>query len=452
MASVHEFGARGDGKTDDTAALQHAMEKGDGHVVFPRGNYLIQRPLVVPLDKHGRLSISGLGGVARLIMAGAGPALHFVGTHSGSADPTSFQERIWTSERMPSVQGLEILGQHAEADGIRIDGTMQATFQGVLIRRCRHGVHLLHRNRNVLVADCHIYDCSGVGVLYDRVNLHQSNITGSHISYCKQGGIVIRKSEVRNVQICGNDIEYNYDLSAETSADVLFDCRGEGTVREGTIVGNTIQAKKSPRGANVRLVGLGKDIRTAVGMFTISGNLLGSQESNVDLQACQGVVVSGNCMYNGYSNALVAENCEHLVISSNSIDHNSDYRGPSTDQLVLRGCRNVNVTGILQQHIRPADREVASSVEVADCENISIIGCQVIGARRQGIVIRDSSVVRVSDCTIRPRQDDRTYQLAVRVEGRSSRVMIHNNFLARGSDGELVLPQDAGIAAANVVV
>lgn len=451
MASVLEFGAKGDGQTDDTIALLHAIEKGDGHLVFPRGNYLIQRPLVVPLDKHGRVSVTGLGGLARLIMAGPGPALHFVGSHNRSAAPADFQERVWTSERMPTVQGLEIVGKHNEADGIRIDGTMQATFHGVLIRRCRHGLHLLHRNRNVLVADCHIYDCSGVGVLFDRVNLHQTNITGSHISYCKQGGIVIRLSEIRNLQICGNDIEYNYDVRAETSADVFFDSR-EGTVREGTIVGNTIQAKKSPRGANVRLVGIGKDNSTAVGMFAITGNLLGSQETILDLQACRGVVVSGNSLYNGFSHALVAEHCEHLIFSGNSIDHNSDYRGPSTDQVVLRSCRNVNVTGQMQQHIRPPDLEVPTSMEIADCENISIIGCQVIGARKQGVVIRDSSVIRVADCTIRPREDDRTYQTAVRVEGRSRWVMVHNNFLAKGSDGELILPREAGTASGNVVL
>jgi polygalacturonase len=451
MASVLDFGARGDGKTDDTAALQHALQKGDGQLVFPRGNYLIQRPLVVPLDKEGRISISGQGGVARLIMAGPGPALHLVGTHNRSADPADFQERIWTSERMPTVQGLEVLGQHAEADGIRIDGTMQPTFHAVLIRRCRHGLHLLHRNRNVLVADCHIYDCTGVGILFDRLNLHQTNIAGSHISYCKQGGIAIRMSEIRNLQICGNDIEYNYDLKAETSADVLIDCR-EGTVREGTIVGNTIQAKKSPKGANIRLIGAGKDNPGTMGMFTITGNLLGSQETVLHLQACRGVVVSGNCIYNGYSNALVAEDCEHLVLSGNSIDHNPDYKGPSTDQVVLRGCRNVNLTGLLLQHTRPAEGEVSASVEVIDCENTSITGCQVLGARKQGIVIRDGSVIRVADCTIRPRQEDQTYQTAVRVEGRANRVMVNNNFLARGSGGELILPREAGNSSGNVTL
>src|SRR5581483_4288896 len=169
---------------------------------------------------------------ARLIMAGPGPALHLIGTHARNADPTSFAEAVWQQERLPTVRGIEIVGRHAQADGIRVEGAMQPTFRLVLIRRCRHGIHLANRDRNVLIADCHIYNNSGVGILLDRVNLHQTNIHGCHISYCKQGGIKIQGSEIRNLQICSNDIEYNYDVKAESSADILFDVR-TSTVREG---------------------------------------------------------------------------------------------------------------------------------------------------------------------------------------------------------------------------
>ena len=37
-ADVKEFGAVGDGRGDDAAAIQRAIDKG-GHVVFPRGIY-----------------------------------------------------------------------------------------------------------------------------------------------------------------------------------------------------------------------------------------------------------------------------------------------------------------------------------------------------------------------------------------------------------------------------
>ena len=37
----------------------------------------------------------------------------------------------------------------------------------------------------------------------------QINVASSHISYNRLGGIRLERSEVRNLQITGNDIEYN---------------------------------------------------------------------------------------------------------------------------------------------------------------------------------------------------------------------------------------------------
>jgi nitrous oxidase accessory protein NosD len=451
MAFVRDFGAKGDGKTDDTGAIQHALSKGDGQLTFGRGEYLITRPLLVPLAQLGRLAVDGAGGTARLLMAGAGPALHLIGTHRRTAEPGDFEPAVWDKERMPTVRDLEIVGRHRDADGIQIEGTMQATLHGLLIRRCRHGIHLLNRDRNVIVADCHVYDNHGVGLLLDRVNLHQINVHGNHISYCRQGGIQVVGSEVRNLQIVGNDIEYNYDLKAETSADVLFDCRN-GTIREGTISGNTIQAKQSPGGANVRFVGAGRDNPGSVGMFAITGNLIGSQETLLHLQACRGVVVSGNALYNGFHHALRAEDAEHLVIGPNSIDHNPDYKGKSTDAVVLHGCRHVTVSGLLLQHTREPEGPADASIEIHDCEGVSVTGCQVVNARSRGLLIRNSSVVRVADCTVRGRQDDAGYRAAVAVDAESSQVLLVNNFVGRGSDGAVVLPRHAGTASGNLTL
>src|SRR5215211_4705362 len=50
--SVPDFGAKGDGKTDDTAAFQKALDAaaqaGGGTVQAPRGNYLFSGHLNVP--------------------------------------------------------------------------------------------------------------------------------------------------------------------------------------------------------------------------------------------------------------------------------------------------------------------------------------------------------------------------------------------------------------------
>src|SRR6185295_9786639 len=52
-SSVKDFGARGDGSTDDTAAIQAAIDACGSNsctVVFPPGNYVIRDTIVVSHD------------------------------------------------------------------------------------------------------------------------------------------------------------------------------------------------------------------------------------------------------------------------------------------------------------------------------------------------------------------------------------------------------------------
>src|SRR5438045_4444242 len=115
---VRDLGAAGDGAADATAALQEALDAG-GCVRIPRGRYRITRPLEIDLATRGPAAVLGEGG-ATLLMAGPGPALRLAGTHAGSAHPETVLAAVWERERMPLVDGLEILGDHPEADGIEI--------------------------------------------------------------------------------------------------------------------------------------------------------------------------------------------------------------------------------------------------------------------------------------------------------------------------------------------
>ena len=177
----------GDGLADDSAALQKLVDAG-GSVQLPKGRYRLTKTVTVDLAKLGASSISS-DGTASLIMTGPGPALKIVGTHGGTAAPKSFKPETW-AQRTPVVQGLEIIGAHVEADGIEATGTMQLTLSRLTIRECRHGIHLTERNRNVIVSECHLYRNRGVGLFLDRVNQHQTNVVGCHISYNLGGGIV----------------------------------------------------------------------------------------------------------------------------------------------------------------------------------------------------------------------------------------------------------------------
>jgi hypothetical protein len=76
--TVRSFGATGDGQTDDTDAIQQAVDAGIGDVILPRGVYRITRPIVVDLDRVGFTAFVGHGAY-RHGRRGAG---HSIGRHA----------------------------------------------------------------------------------------------------------------------------------------------------------------------------------------------------------------------------------------------------------------------------------------------------------------------------------------------------------------------------------
>ena len=145
LPTVRDFGATGDGVTDDTAALQQAADRG-GEIRFARGTYRITATITIDLDRVRCTSVVA-DGTATIRMAGAGPALKFIGTHAGSADPKTVKENVWQRQRTPMVDGLEIVGDHPEAIGVWMEGVMQPVLTRVTVRNALHGIYLTRRAR-----------------------------------------------------------------------------------------------------------------------------------------------------------------------------------------------------------------------------------------------------------------------------------------------------------------
>lgn len=397
----------GDGRTDDTAALQATIDAAGGAVVLSRGTYRLTQPLVIDLDRLGLMSLSG-NGVATLLMDGPGPAIRVLGTHFKSADPAGFEERVWTDQRMPLIDGLGIRGGHPEADGIVAVGTMQLTLSRLHIRRCRHGIRLLKNNRNLVIANCHLYENSGVGVFYDAVNLHQSNIANSHISYNAGGGIVSRQGNVRNLHITGCDLESNMAADQPPTANVLIDCRGSqyGTA-EVAITGCTIQHNRKATGsANVRIMGRSDAAETLQreGHVTITGNIFSDVRVNVHLQDCRGVTLSGNTFWMGFDHNLLVERCQSVVMAGNSLDRNPRYQSRSGPQpvndVVFRECEDCTITGLHVTNVRGA----AAAVTVDGCRRMHLANGTILDSDGVGLALRNLVDSRVAGMLIR---DDR---------------------------------------------
>ncbi len=462
MSNVHDFGAAGDGKADDTDAIQHAIDDGDGLIEFPRGDYRITRTLTVDLTKRSRTSIHGSNGVAKLIMAGPGPAIHFKGTHAKTADPAGFKPAEWADERMPVLSGIEIEGAHMLADGVRIEGVMQPQITGVLIREVNTAVHVTSRARNLIIDHCNFYHNRGVGVHLDGVNLHQTIISSSHISYCRLGGIRIEKSEIRNLQITGNDIEYNNYRSHpdvgqpdDPTAEIYIDTSDPASsVREGTISSNTIQATYSKGGANIRFTG-GTDGARRAGMWTITGNLIGSQEVNVHLTSARGVVLTGNYIYSGHHRNLLVEDSRNIVVGDNCFGHNPDYKNNGLATCIeFRNSESCNLTGLIIEDATGSTHTVPGApplvrqalLEMRDCRQMTLTGLQVLDGAPYGMLVENCSNTVMTGCQIHDRRTPQLMQRPLIWKGDGTGNLISGCSFGNGTAGGPQLPEKVTVA------
>lgn len=411
--NVLTLGVKGDGQADDTAAIQKAVTE-NGSVVFPKGTYKLTQTVVIDLAKAGLTALSG-DGTARFVMTGAGPAFQIIGHHEGTAAPASLKPEVWSQERTPMISGIEIFGQNPEADGISIGGAMQPTLHRVVVSKCRHAVILTPRNRNVTLSDCHLYDNTGIGVFLDNINLHQINIIGCHISYNRGGGVVSRGGNVRNMHIGTCDIEGNHHADSSPSANVELDSTG-GSIGEVTITGCTLQhTSKAPGSANIRIHGAGTDpslerrvgrAHTREGNVTITGNVFSDVRINIEVKESRGVVINGNTFWEGFEHDIIAENCEHLIVSNNNFDRNPRYlvngfEGSENNGLTFKNCTETSLTG----NIIAGVARKRAAVDITGGRRLMITGNSILDSEGIGLRLEQVETSLISDNLIR---DDRS--------------------------------------------
>lgn len=389
---------------DMTSALQTQIEDNGGTLLLTAKNYRITSTLEFDLVTLGAAAVKSIGG-STIIMDGAGPAIRFTGTHDGTASPKSFKPTTW-NERMPIVTGIEILGAHLEADGVELRQTVAPVVNRVSVRWCRHGIHLVNRNRNVVISDCHLYENSGVGVFLDDVNLHQINVSNSHISYNRAGGIVVRDGNVRNLQVTGCDIEGNMpaDEIPTKTANILIDVSGSADTRaksiaEIAITGCTIQHSanysgseektQALGGANIRLAG--KEIYP-INSVTITGNVVSDTTTSVDIKYAHDVTIASNTFFAPKPDNLVVANSQRIVVSGNTFNPRQFSR-PGT--IRFTDCADCILSNSTIHKFATPD----GAVILERCSGFMLSGL-VLTDCDSGIVLSGTSSTTIANCRV----------------------------------------------------
>ena len=279
-----------------------------------------------------------------------------------------------------------------------------------------------------------------MGLLLDGLNLHQINVDNSHISYNRGGGIVVQKSEIRNFHIGTCDIEANMGPEGPAAANILLDTT-EGSIREGAIVGCTLQhSGKTEDGSNIRFIGRNTKEPHKVGYFSISANHISDTSVNIHLVHARGVTIDGNTFGGGARYDLLAEDCSQLVVGSNLFDRNPDYPRGTLGGLVLTDCRDCTFTGT---QVFAASQPEGAMV-LRRCSRMNLTGCTILDSDGCGILLDDCTSVRISDCLVRDDRSATTKPIALRLIGGRGNMVV-NNLLV----GQTQIPPGAASVQGN---
>lgn len=205
------YGAKGDGITDDTAAIQAAIAAasaaGGGIVFFPTGTYKITATLTV---SHDNIALVGADWGAILSWAGAAAGTMVQVTAPGGAGNFRYgikiAELFINGNSIASVVGLDLQSCY----GMLIDHIRIRFVNGICIHDDGIGGAFGAYNH---IRNCHISDSSGVGVQTD--NSEWLEVTGCHFGFFNNAGVgkAIFLQNL-NCQIHSNQFDHN-DISIE---------------------------------------------------------------------------------------------------------------------------------------------------------------------------------------------------------------------------------------------
>ena len=327
--SAKEFGAVGDWDVfrgignDDTDALQNTFNAADGIVELePNKVYNISNTLVIDISK-----VRGLkGNNATVHLSGDFVGIRFVGTTtSTSAHPGSTRGEIFHHEMNAFCENLKITSALTmtglKGVGVEFEGTFAFNFRNNHLYNLGTGIRFRGTNRNIIIATNNIYHCKDYGIHYDGGNLHQQNIIGNHISYCRKC-VFLDDPEMHNMQFIGNDVETS--STPELVEEVIHFKSRDNSLQSIMISGNTIESHLNSEAIlhidSIR-VRRCQDI-------TITGNQFGNSLGNdIRLSNVMRITITGNVFKRARGASILSNGqLETMVLSSNTFSSDTMFK------------------------------------------------------------------------------------------------------------------------------
>lgn len=324
VLNVKDYGAVGDGVTDDTSAIQAAIEAAAAStrtktVTVPAGRYVVSRIFV----RIG-VTLEGVGG-AVLEQKAAG-SFSTVQIPDGATGATVRNLEIdgESASQTGLVNGIDISADRATLEGCYIHDTsgkgvaatapaFWVTIRGNRVERAGgSGIGISGAN-HVVVSSNHIENTGGAGVGI-AASAREVAVVVNTIRDCTLDGVVGYESTLKNITATGNIVN--------TPGNHGLHLGGQGIVMADNVIYNV-------------QVGHGLFVRnhddTTAHDVSITGNAVWtSAQSAVRVDIADGVTISGNSG-NGTTTAIYALLSANVAIDGNMM-RNSSISGCRVDQ------------------------------------------------------------------------------------------------------------------------
>ena len=327
LTNVRDYGAKGDGLTDDTLAIRRAIEAAPspgGVIFFPPGHYLTTP--VFPKNHttllgHSAFGYQEQGGAVlspfkpfqpRLIDLNGKVGVRLCGLTFHGRDFGEDMNGIYTSRGNAGEQNIVIDGCHIE------HFTGSGLAMGEAHVWClRHSIFKENRLDGLDASysfDGWIIDCMFVANGRHGISLNNStSVVGCRIEHNKKGGVAVNRHYGQHLQFTGNLFCSEFGPAIE----IL-----EGNVRAITMTGNTFRNSgrattgDPTRDCHVRFEGVQGLVFTGNALHVLWCN---NPSYGMVLRKLKDSVVANNSLFKGAMKALIHDLGDHenTVIQSN---------------------------------------------------------------------------------------------------------------------------------------